>query len=389
MSSRSVPSSSKDRSSVSVCSDPDLKIASVSSEQTTLINSLNTQTRWWLWRNRLGSGLLHRQSWIVLIGLVVLALVVVTIALWQGPVRLSVDQMEQALLGQGKPLWQFIVQKLRLPRIELGILVGGSLALSGYLLQQVTRIPIAAPSILGLTDGAGLMVVLCLYFSKQWMAKLLVSPYGLAIASLVGVAMMLFILTLLRWRTPDLEKIIFSGLILAAICKALSSLVLVVSMNDTATLAQQWLMGSLTLASSQLNHALWPVFAILVLLTLGHARRLSVSPLEPGLQFSLGVSTGMTWRLYLLAAGFVALAVAGAGQIGFVGLVVPHLVRWLCPRSVLAQLLGCLMVGAALVLGADSLSRWLFAPYELPVGIMTAGIGVPFFLVLYWKRSLS
>jgi iron complex transport system permease protein len=344
---------------------------------------------WWVLRTRGLSMLLCRRSLGWLLVLAGCLVVVGVLALWQGPVQLSAAELWQALLRQGNPLWQFIVQQLRLPRVELGIMVGGSLALAGYLLQQVTRIPIAAPSVLGLTDGAGLMVVLCLFFGKQWTARLLVSPYGLAIAALVGVILILLILMFLRWRTPDLEKIIFSGLILAAICKAASSLVLVVSTTDTATLSQQWLMGSLTLASLPLNHALWPVFALLIVMTLVHARTLTVSPLERSLQQNLGVVRGTEWRLYLLASGFIALAVAGAGQIGFVGLVVPHVARWLCPRSVVAQLLGCLFGGAALVLGADMISRWLFAPYELPVGIMTAGIGVPFFAVLYWRRSLA
>lgn len=343
----------------------------------------------WVLRTRWFSALLCRRS-LRYLSILAVGLVAVTIlALWMGPVHLSANELWHASLHQGNPLWQFIVQQLRLPRVELGIMVGGSLALAGYLLQQVTRIPIAAPSVLGLTDGAGLMVVFCLFFSKQWTARLLVSPYGLAVAALTGVVLILLILMFLRWRTPDLEKIIFSGLILAAICKAASSLVLVVSTTDTATLSQQWLMGSLTLASQPLNRALWPLFGLLVVLTLVHARVLTVSPLERSLQQNLGVSHRSEWRLYLLASAFVALAVAGAGQIGFVGLVVPHVVRWLCPRSVVAQLLGCLFGGAVLVLGADMVSRWLFAPYELPVGIMTAGIGVPFFAVLYWRRSLA
>lgn len=285
-------------------------------------------------------------------------------------------------------LQRFVLWELRWPRLELGMITGASLAVAGFLLQRLTRVSIAAPSVMGLADGAGLGVVILLVYGANWQGGRWLQVEGMTFAALLGALTVLLVLrALYRWR-PDMPRMVFAGLMLAAVCKALISMLLLISTTETATQARIWLVGSLVQATPALNHGLLLAFSLLFGLTLLAYRQLALLQLADGVMQSVGgrPARAQSW-LYLLAAGLTAVAVAGAGQVGFVGLVVPHLVRRLCPRGVPAQLCGNALLGAALVVLADLLARRLFSPYELPVGIFTALIGVPWFLWLMVRRE--
>lgn len=322
----------------------------------------------------------------LLLALLFVCLVMLS-ALMTGPLAIPIEGICRALQHEADPLIQLVVNELRMPRLVLGLITGASLAVAGFLLQTLTRVSIASPAVMGLSDGAGLCVVLALFLGDRgWEGA--TSPWMLATVAFAGAGLVLLILRGLFRLDPDLEKMVFSGLVIAAICKASISLLMLISQSDIATQAQLWLVGSLAQANRQLNHYLLGGFIVLCLLTLSAYRQIALFRISESLMLSLGESTIRQQRfLYLLAAGFTAIAVAGAGQIGFVGLVVPHLVQRLCPRGVPAQLVGNMLCGAALVVLADIGARTLIAPYELPVGIITAFIGVPCFLVLYLKRE--
>lgn len=333
------------------------------------------------------SGLIPRGSRRFLGGSVLLLVLVLGWALFTGPLLISPQGIFQSLLQQSDPLLQLIVNELRMPRLLLGLVTGASLALAGFLLQTLTRVLIASPAVMGLSDGAGLLVVLALFLGDHGWSGV-TSPLMMAGIAFAGAILVLVLLRCLFRRDPDLEKMVFAGLILAAVCKAAISLLMLVSQSDIAAQAQLWLVGSLSSANRELNQVLLFGFVVLFVLTLLAYRQIALFRLSESVMASLGESVMRQQQyLYLLAAGFTALAVAGAGQIGFIGLVIPHLVSRLCPRGVLAQLLGNAFFGAALVVGADIGARTLITPYELPVGILTAFIGVPCFLVLYLKRS--
>lgn len=333
------------------------------------------------WRQA-GISLLFPSGALRALSLLLLILALLTIlALALGPLRIPFSD-----LAAPSALQQFVLFELRGPRLLLGLIVGASLAVAGFVLQSLTRVSIAAPSVLGLADGAGLGVVLVLFAGDALLAGRLLTPQGMALAALVGAMVVLTLLRGLNRRDGDLEKMVFAGLVLAAICKALVSLLLLLSQSDMAMQAQIWLIGSLAQATPALNRWLLAAFVLLFVLTILNYRSLALYRLSDEMMLSLGQPAAISQRwLYLLAAGLTALAVAGAGQVGFVGLVVPHLIRWLCPRGVPAQLLGNACGGAVLVVGADLLARTLFTPYELPVGIFTALIGVPCFLWLYGR----
>ena len=336
------------------------------------------------WRGRACSLFLPAGTMRVL-GLLMLALMLVSVvALWLGPVRLAWSEWLNL-----SPLQRFILSELRWPRVQLGLMVGAALAMAGFVLQRLTRVSIAAPSVLGLADGAGLGVVLLLFLGNGLGADIVITPLAMSLAALSGAALILVLLRALARRDRDMEKMVFAGLMMAAICKALISLLLLISPSDMAVQAQIWLIGSLAQANPALNRGLLLAFLLLAVLTLLHYRQLALCHLGDPLMQGLGSRVdGGRHRLYLLAAGLTAVAVAGAGQVGFVGLVVPHLVQRLCPRGVPAQLLGNACAGALLVVGADLLARTLFLPYELPVGILTALLGVPCFL-WHYRRGVQ
>jgi iron complex transport system permease protein len=333
-------------------------------------------------------------SWLIPTGsrrFLSLALVAVLLvmlgALMSGPLAIPIADIYRALQQEADPLMQLVVNELRMPRLVLGLITGASLAVAGFLLQTLTRVSIASPAVMGLSDGAGLCVVLALFLGDRGWADV-TSPLMMAAVAFFGAGLVLLILRGLFRLDPDLEKMVFAGLVIAAVCKASISLLMLVSQSDIASQAQLWLVGSLSQANRQLNQYLLGGFIVLCMLTLFAYRQIALFRISESLMLSLGESAIRQQRfLYVLAAGFTAIAVAGAGQIGFVGLVVPHLVQRLCPRGVPAQLFGNMLCGAVLVVLADIGARTLIAPYELPVGIITALIGVPCFLVLYLKRG--
>lgn len=337
------------------------------------------------WRGA-GLSLLLPAGALRVLGLLLLVLALVgLLAMALGP--LSINPLD---LQAPSPLQQLVLFELRWPRLLLGLIVGASLAVAGFVLQSLTRVSIAAPSVLGLADGAGLSVVLVLFAGEALWGGHFLTPQGMALAALAGAVAVLMLLRGLSRRDGDLEKMVFAGLVVAAICKALVSLLLLLSQSDMAMQAQIWLVGSLAQANPALNRWLLAACVLLLVLTLLNYRALALYRLSDEVMGSLGQTAGISQRwLYLLAAGLTAIAVAGAGQISFVGLVVPHLIRRICPRGVPAQLIGNACGGALLVVAADVLARNLFSPYELPVGIFTALIGVPCFLWLYGRGGRS
>ena len=337
------------------------------------------------WRGA-GLSLLLPAGALRVLGLLLLVLALVSLlAMALGPLWINPLDLQAP-----SALQQLVLFELRWPRLLLGLVVGASLAVAGFVLQSLTRVSIAAPSVLGLADGAGLSVVLVLFAGEALWGGQLLSPQGMALAALAGAVAVLMLLRGLSRRDGDLEKMVFAGLVVAAICKALVSLLLLLSQSDMAMQAQIWLVGSLAQANPALNRWLLAACVLLLSLTLLNYRALALYRLSDEVMGSLGQPVGISQRwLYLLAAGLTAIAVAGAGQVSFVGLVVPHLIRRICPRGVPAQLIGNACGGALLVVAADVLARNLFSPYELPVGIFTALIGVPCFLWLYGRGGRS
>jgi iron complex transport system permease protein len=273
-------------------------------------------------------------------------------------------------------LWQ-----LRLPRLLLGLLVGASLGLSGAVLQGLLRNPLAEPSLLGTSSGAALGAVIVFYFG---IGGALALPLG----GMAGALAALALIYVLAGRRPDTLTIILAGIAINAFAGALTSLALNLAPNPYAALEIVfWLLGSLAdRGLDQVGLALPPTLLGWLLLA-NSGRALDALTLGEDSAHSLGFSpTWVNVRIITGTALAVGAAVAVTGVIGFVGLVVPHLLRPLVGYRPSRLLLPSALAGAALLTGADCLARGVSYGPELHLGVVTALLGAPFFLYLLTRR---
>ncbi|MDB5687742.1 MAG: transporter permease, partial [Rhizorhabdus sp.] len=283
-----------------------------------------------------------------------------------------------ALLGRGDPLIRSILFELRLPRALLGLLVGAILGTAGAALQGYLRNPLAEPSVLGASNAAALGAVIALYFG---LADL--HPAALPLLAIAGALIALWVLFLLAGRSESPLILILAGIAVATLAGAGISLALNFSPNPFAAMEiMSWLLGSLEDRSFQHVWIALPCIAVGLALLVWDGRALDALTLGEDGAKALGVDLGRTrTRLLLGVAIGVGGAVAISGSIGFVGLIVPHLVRPLTDRSPSAVLLPSALAGAALLSIADVLVRLMPTSNELKLGVVTAFLGVPVFLI--------
>ena len=278
-----------------------------------------------------------------------------------------------------------IVRDLRAPRVILAFLVGGSLAICGAALQAMIRNPLAEPYLLGLSSGAGLGAVIAI-------ASRAGSAWAVPLAAFVGAlsaVALVYRLSLVSGRRLDPHVLLLSGVVVGAFAGALMSAIMVLSDAPGVRNAFLWLLGGFGTASWEAL-GVFSAYAVIPLgLLLFHARSLDLIALGDEPAHHLGAEVDRIRRLvYLCTALLTAASVATCGIIGFVGLVVPHAVRTMfrpLHRSLLPLVF--LLGGCFLVL-ADVASRTVVRPLELPVGVITALIGVPLFALLL-RRTLA
>lgn len=312
--------------------------------------------------------------------LIVLLLVVLTgvLGLCLGAVSIPPREVWRALLDPAAA-YAPIIRELRLPRVLLGFLIGGTLAVSGASLQALLRNPLADPYLLGLSGGAGLGAVLAIAMGGPlaWAV-----PAAAFLGALGAVAL---VYALGRTGSGRLEPriLLLAGVVTSGFATAIMSALMVLSDAVELRNAFLWLLGGLGRASWQALglFLLWSPIPLLVLFT--SARSLDLLALGEETAGYLGAEVEQVKRRVVVSTALLtAAAVAAAGMIGFVGLVVPHAVRRL-----LGPLHGRLLpvafaVGGALLVAADALARIVVRPIELPVGVVTALIGVPVFAIL-------
>lgn len=295
-----------------------------------------------------------------------------------GAVPISPERLLAVLMGGGDDIARTILIDLRLPRMILGLLVGGMLGLSGAALQGYLRNPLAEPSVLGASNAAALGAVCALYFGLAQM-HVLALPLLAILAGMIAIGG----LFLLAGPSESPLTLILAGIAIATLAGAGISLSLNLSPNPFAAMEiMSWLMGSLENRSYVHVLTALPCIAIGAVLLIADGRTLDALTLgEDGAQ-ALGVD--LKWarlRLMLGVAIGVGGAVAVSGSIGFVGLIVPHLIRPLTDRSPSAILLPSMLGGAVLLTFADIGVRLIPTTNELKLGVLTAMLGVPVFLV--------
>lgn len=313
----------------------------------------------------------------VWIPLLLAVLVAVVLGVSGGAVPMAPGDVLAALVGTGDPTQVAIVQNLRLPRIALGLAVGAGLAVSGAALQTTLRNPLAEPYLLGVSGGAAAGAVAAVTLGVASSALLPLAAFAGAVAAVLVVLLVARAVA----GHADPRVLLMAGVVVGAFCTALIMVALATAPENTVRGALWWMMGSL--GDAQWRGVRWVALyvALGIAMLIVWARDVDVLALGEDAAASLGLPVErVTRRIYLAASLLAAATVAGAGLIGFVGLIVPAIGRALGARNTRETLVASALAGAALVVLADLFARTLLRPAELPLGAVTALIGVPFFL---------
>lgn len=322
---------------------------------------------------------LARHLWLMALLLVSLTLFATTLGAMSLPLA--------SLWPPGDEVLRHIWLTIRLPRVLLALLVGAALALSGCVMQGLFRNPLADPGLLGVSSGAALAVACWLVLPLSVPA--LVALYAPMLAAFIGsIAVMVVIFILSRTGEGSLSRLLLVGIAINALCGALVGVLAWISNDTQLRQLSLWGMGSL-------GQAEWPTLLVAATLIFPAslviwlmASRLNLLQLGDEEAHYLGINVRAVQRLLLLCSALlVASSVAISGVIGFIGLVVPHLIRmWLGPDH-RALVPGSLLAGAILLLLADTLARTVAAPAEIPVGLLTSMLGAPWFLWFIFRQQ--
>lgn len=319
--------------------------------------------------------------------LLLLLLVAMVLALRIGPVALGSHDVWQALWHNDGSMAAMVVRELRVPRLILAALVGSALALSGAILQGLFRNPLADPGLIGVSSGAALGAVAVIVMASWWLDP--VPVWLLPIMAFIGA----LLVTLVVWRIAtrqsgtDVSLLLLAGIAINALAMALTGLLVYAA--DDAQLRELtfWNLGSVAQATPDQIAVTLPCLLLVWLTIPWLARPLNALLLGEAVAGHLGFPVERVKRIAVFSVALsVGAAVSVSGMIGFVGLVAPHLVRltlgadhrWLLPASA--------VLGALLLIAADTIARTIVAPAELPIGLVMALMGGPFFLFLLMQK---
>jgi len=278
---------------------------------------------------------------------------------------------------------QQILLELRLPRILLGLVAGAGLALSGALLQNLSRNMLADPYLFGIISGAGLGATIATLFLPQYAIAL---PLAAFAGALLAMVLVLGFATLGGWRR--LDTVVLAGVAVSFLLSAVTSLLLYQSEAFAANRVMFWLMGSLARADYQALAIITPCLILCFVLGCLFRRQLDALQWSDQTAHSLGVAVlPMRLLFLLLTAALTACIVAYCGGIGFVGLMIPHLVRLLFGGKTIVLLSGSMLCGGLFLIWVDAGARTLLPTQEIPLGVITSGIGSLFFLLLLSRKG--
>jgi iron complex transport system permease protein len=284
-----------------------------------------------------------------------------------------------------------VILDIRLPRTILAVTVGAGLAVAGAILQGVFRNPLADPGLVGISPGAALAAVLWIVFGTAALGVLpgALAPFGLTLAAFLGslIATVLLYRLATREGRTSVAMLLFSGIALGALAAAGTGLTIFVASDQQLREFTYWTLGSVGGATWSKVAVATPLIVIVVLGALRLARGLDALALGEAEAFHVGIDTQFLKRaaIVLVAAG-VGASVAVSGVIGFIGLVVPHLLRLSAGPMHRRLVVGCALLGGALLTASDIIARTIVMPAELPIGIVTAVLGAPYFVYLVHRN---
>jgi iron complex transport system permease protein len=331
--------------------------------------------------NRAVFGLGGRRVYVPLLAAVALCAAII-ISVGVGPVYIGPGRVVEALLGNATGTSGIIVNEVRLPRVLVGAMVGAMLATSGAILQGVTRNPLADPHIFGISGGAGLVAVAGIVFFPN-LPQGVLQPLAF-VGGIIGGG----IAYTMAWRggvTP--VRLALAGIAVTSMLTAVISAILVTS-AFSAQIGLRWLIGGLLGRNWNDFELLWPYFLAGMVPTLILSRQLNILTLGDEVATSLGQHVERTRLLFVaLAALLASAAVSIAGLIGFIGLIIPHLVRLILGNDYRFLIPTSALFGAVLLVFSDTAARMIFEPHELPVGVLTAIMGGPVFIMLVRRKA--
>ena len=321
--------------------------------------------------------------WAVVAGLTALLVAAVLTSLGLGSSAVGFDALWQTLRQGGDPVERTVILDIRLPRTLLALLVGSSLAMGGAVFQALLRNPLAEPYILGVSGGAAVGAIICATLGIAIQLVTVSLSFGFAMA-----ATAIVFLIARRRLSLNTNVMILAGVVLNTLFSAVIVFFLSMSREPQSQTVFFWLMGNLSQVSFFEVAGYAPVVAAVLVVIGLFAHRLNVMTLgdETARQAGIVVERDK-WLLFILTSLVTALAVSLAGIIGFVGLIIPHITRRLFGSDHRRLLPTAALLGASFLVLSDTAARTVLAPVELPVGVVTAAFGVPFFLSLLWRES--
>ena len=310
-----------------------------------------------------------------LFSLVLIAIISFFYSLSLGSMEINLQDIVSAIFSEEESISNKIIRELRLPRVMTGFLVGGMLALAGALMQVLLRNPLAEPYVLGISGGASVFALLAMITGLPviWI------NLGAFIGAMISILLVFGLAHMGGSWNP--MRVLLTGVIIASGWGAVISLLLAISPSAQVQGMLFWLMGDLGFA--HYSHYAPGLLLIALFISMAISRNLNLLSYGEQQASALGVSvTTLRYIVYCLASLLTAAAVMQAGGIGFIGLIIPHLVRLLFGSDHRLLLPVSVLLGGSLLVIADGLARTVIAPQQLPVGVVTAMIGVPLFLIL-------
>lgn len=303
------------------------------------------------------------------------------VSMGNGAVKLSPHQILKTLLYERDTSNFQIIWNVRLPRTIVAILVGISLSLSGAILQGVMRNPLASPSTIGVSAGAGLMALIILILFPAYYYLV---PFGAFIGAL-GATLLIY---LLAWNDGVMPtRLILAGVAVSSLFGAGNN-ALMTFYPDRVSGVLGFMVGGLSAINWQDVRMILPYTMIGMILLLFLPNKLNILMLGDEIATGLGINVEKTRLIFIILSSVLAgAAVSVVGLLGFVGLIIPHITRMIVGSDYKYLFPGTIFLGGSILMICDTLSRILFAPMEIPVGIIMSAIGAPFFLYLLRKRG--
>ena len=331
---------------------------------------------------------------IILIGLLIAFFILSLLGILQGPADISLSHIGEIIKQQiiapqttNIPHWQHsIIMDVRLPRVLIALFAGASLALCGLVMQGMFRNPLASPSVLGVSSGASLGAVIAIYLGFS-----LISAWAIPLFAFIGAGISLAIVYRVasnRGQT-SIATLLLSGVAISALNVAAISLLLALSLSnwDVARMIIYWTMGGLDGRTWDHVLIILPIVLSGFMLLLFYSKQLDLLLLGEQHALSVGVDVKRVRRnLLIISTAMVGASVSVVGGIGFIGLVVPHIMRLLLGPTHRYLLPACLLAGGITLLGADLFVNTFFSGQAIPLGVITAALGAPFFLFLLVKQ---